>query len=74
MNRRAAVAGWGHALPGTRVPNAHFEATLDTSDAWITERTGIQERRIASPEETTATSSPLSFHTGPPLSPLLVGA
>ncbi|MFM7272152.1 MAG: beta-ketoacyl-ACP synthase III [Actinomycetes bacterium] len=55
MNRRAAVAGWGHALPGTRVPNAHFEATLDTSDAWITERTGIQERRIASPEETTAT-------------------
>lgn len=49
----ARVAGWGHAVPSRRVPNADFEATLDTSDEWITSRTGIRERRIAADDETT---------------------
>jgi len=42
----AAVTGWGVALPETAVTNADLEARLDTSDTWITERTGIRERRI----------------------------
>ncbi|MGO8876803.1 MAG: beta-ketoacyl-ACP synthase III [Acidimicrobiales bacterium] len=41
----AAITGWGIALPDKIVTNADFEARLDTSDAWITERTGIRERR-----------------------------
>lgn len=41
-----AVTGWGSALPPTVVTNADLEARLDTSDAWITERTGIRERRV----------------------------
>ncbi len=49
-----AVAGWGTALPPTRVSNAALEARLDTSDEWIRERTGIAERRLASPGCTTA--------------------
>jgi 3-oxoacyl-[acyl-carrier-protein] synthase-3 len=40
------VAGWGIALPDKTVTNADLEARLDTSDAWISERTGIRERRI----------------------------
>jgi 3-oxoacyl-[acyl-carrier-protein] synthase-3 len=37
------------------VPNDHFESYLDTSDEWIRDRTGIQRRWFAGPEETTAT-------------------
>jgi 3-oxoacyl-[acyl-carrier-protein] synthase-3 len=44
--RSAAITGWGVALPDKTVTNADLEATLDTSDAWITERTGIRERRV----------------------------
>ncbi len=40
------IAGWGSALPHRIVTNAELEKTLDTSDAWIVERTGIRERRI----------------------------
>jgi 3-oxoacyl-[acyl-carrier-protein] synthase-3 len=43
--RGATITGWGTALPPTVVTNADYEARLDTSDAWITERTGIKERR-----------------------------
>ena len=43
--RGARITGWGTSLPPTVVTNADFEARLDTSDAWITERTGIKERR-----------------------------
>ena len=52
---RAAVAGWGTAVPSGVLTNADLEARLDTSDVWIVERTGIRERRIAGPDETTAT-------------------
>jgi 3-oxoacyl-[acyl-carrier-protein] synthase-3 len=44
--RGAAITGWGIALPETVVTNAELEARLDTSDDWITERTGIKERRV----------------------------
>jgi 3-oxoacyl-[acyl-carrier-protein] synthase-3 len=50
-----AVAGWGYSLPEGRVSNADLEARVDTSDQWILERTGIRERRVAGPNESTAT-------------------
>jgi 3-oxoacyl-[acyl-carrier-protein] synthase III len=50
----AAITGLGTAVPARVVPNAEFEKYLDTSDQWIVERTGIRERRIASPEESLA--------------------
>ncbi len=43
--RGATITGWGTALPDNVVTNADFEARLDTTDQWITERTGIKERR-----------------------------
>jgi 3-oxoacyl-[acyl-carrier-protein] synthase III len=51
---RAAIAGWGTALPDQRLTNAELEQRVDTTDQWIVERTGIRERRIAGPGETTA--------------------
>jgi 3-oxoacyl-[acyl-carrier-protein] synthase III len=51
----AAVTGLGCALPEQRLTNAQLEARIDTTDRWIVERTGIRERRIAGPDETTAT-------------------
>jgi len=51
---RAAISGWGTAVPDQRLTNADLEQLVDTSDQWIIERTGISERRIASPGETTA--------------------
>ncbi len=50
-----AVAGLGTAVPRERLTNADLEAVLDTSDDWIVERTGIRERRVAAPDEDTAT-------------------
>ncbi|MGR3483751.1 MAG: beta-ketoacyl-ACP synthase III [Paracoccaceae bacterium] len=44
---RSRVIGVGHYLPERVVPNAHFEATLDTSDTWIRERSGIERRHFA---------------------------
>ncbi|MHB1500671.1 MAG: beta-ketoacyl-ACP synthase III [Candidatus Dormibacteria bacterium] len=46
------VLGLGTALPSTRVSNADLERFMETSDEWIASRTGIQERRVAGPEET----------------------
>jgi len=47
------VAGVGSALPRRRVTNEELAATVDTSDEWIVERTGIRNRYIASDDETT---------------------
>ncbi|MEO7836699.1 MAG: beta-ketoacyl-ACP synthase III [Acidimicrobiales bacterium] len=49
------VAGLGTALPEQRLTNADLEAVLDTNNDWIVERTGIHERRVAAPDEDTAT-------------------
>jgi 3-oxoacyl-[acyl-carrier-protein] synthase-3 len=51
---RAAIAGTGAYLPERRLTNADLEKLVDTSDQWIVERTGIRERRIAAPHETTS--------------------
>src|SRR5581483_10467971 len=49
------IAGIGKALPERVLTNADLEKIVDTSDEWITERTGIKERRIAADHETAAT-------------------
>ena len=51
--RRSLIAGVGSALPRRRVTNAELEASVDTSDEWIVERTGIRNRYIAGDGETT---------------------
>lgn len=49
------VLGTGSALPRRIVTNAELAEQVDTSDEWITARTGIRQRHIASDDETTAT-------------------
>lgn len=44
--RRTKITAVSHYLPERRVTNKDFEKTLDTSDQWIFERTGIRERRF----------------------------
>jgi 3-oxoacyl-[acyl-carrier-protein] synthase III len=51
---RAVIKGTGSALPKNRVSNAELAQRVDTSDEWITERTGIKFRHIAAADETTA--------------------
>jgi 3-oxoacyl-[acyl-carrier-protein] synthase-3 len=53
--RRAVLIGTGSALPARRVSNAELAETVDTSDDWIVERTGIRFRHLAGPDETTGT-------------------
>src|SRR5260370_18050745 len=59
MTLRSRVAGCGGYLPERVVTNEELAALLDTSDAWIRQRTGIGERRIAAKGELT---SDLAFH------------
>jgi 3-oxoacyl-[acyl-carrier-protein] synthase-3 len=59
MTLRSRVAGCGGYLPERVVTNDELAARLDTSDAWIRQRTGIGERRIAAKGELT---SDLAFH------------
>src|SRR5687767_287008 len=42
----ARITGWGAAMPDKVVTNVDLEGSLDTSDEWIRERTGIRERRV----------------------------
>lgn len=55
MTRRATIVGTGSALPPRRVTNAELAETVDTTNEWIIERTGIEARHIAGDGETTAT-------------------
>jgi 3-oxoacyl-[acyl-carrier-protein] synthase III len=50
---RSVLAGAGGYLPGHLVTNDDLAATLDTSDAWIRERTGIRQRYRVGPADTT---------------------
>ena len=54
MTRRSVIAGVGSALPKRCVSNAELAQTVDTTDEWIVERTGIRSRYIADDSETTA--------------------
>jgi 3-oxoacyl-[acyl-carrier-protein] synthase III len=51
---RACVHGWGTAVPEKILTNADLEERVETTDAWIVERTGIRERHIAATSDTTA--------------------
>ena len=53
--RRSVLLGTGSALPARVVTNAELAQTVDTSDEWIVERTGIRTRYIAGEGETTTT-------------------
>ena len=53
------IAGTGHHVPERVLTNADLEKMVDTTDEWIRTRTGIERRRIAADDETTAT---LSLH------------
>ena len=55
MIRRSVLLGTGSALPAKSVSNAELAERVDTSDAWIRERTGIANRYIAGEGETTST-------------------
>jgi 3-oxoacyl-[acyl-carrier-protein] synthase-3 len=50
-----AFAGFAATVPDGVLTNAHLAARVATDDAWIVERTGIRERRVASASESTAT-------------------
>ncbi len=54
MERYAHITGWGMAVPERVLTNDDIARMVDTSDEWIRARTGIRERRIAGPKETTA--------------------
>ena len=54
MNFRSRIIGTGSYLPERILTNDQIAETLDTSDKWITERTGIRQRHIAADNETTA--------------------
>ena len=54
MSRYAHITGWGMAVPDHVLTNAELEKMVETSDEWITSRTGIKERRIAGDGDTTA--------------------
>ena len=53
-NRTTHIVGWGHEVPKAVLTNADLEQIVETSDEWISTRTGIRERHIAGDGETTA--------------------
>ena len=52
---RSVVAGTGSCLPERAVTNAMLAERVETSDEWIVQRTGIRQRHLAAPHETTVT-------------------
>ena len=52
MKKFARIIGTGSYLPPRIITNSELEKTLDTSDEWITSRTGIKERRIVEEQNT----------------------
>src|SRR6266550_8169604 len=53
-NVNAGILGTGHSYPEGVLTNADLEKIVDTSDEWITSRTGIKQRRKAAPGEYTS--------------------
>ena len=53
-NVNAGILGTGHSYPEGILTNADLEKIVDTSDEWITSRTGIKQRRKAGPDEYTS--------------------
>ncbi|MBN1814088.1 MAG: ketoacyl-ACP synthase III [Anaerolineae bacterium] len=57
MKRYGRITGWGKSVPARILTNFDLEQIVDTTNEWIITRTGIRERHIAGPGETTATMS-----------------
>ncbi|HEY3218618.1 MAG TPA: beta-ketoacyl-ACP synthase III [Candidatus Limnocylindria bacterium] len=57
MAKNAVITGWGFYAPSRVMTNQDLEKIVDTSDEWITSRTGIKERRFASDGENTSSMS-----------------
>jgi 3-oxoacyl-[acyl-carrier-protein] synthase III len=55
LNSYAAITGWGSHSPKRVLSNLDLERMVETNDAWIMSRTGIKERRLADPDETSMT-------------------
>jgi 3-oxoacyl-[acyl-carrier-protein] synthase-3 len=55
MTRYAHIIGWGMSVPSRVLTNEDLSTMVDTTDEWIRTRTGIRQRYIAGPHETTAT-------------------
>jgi 3-oxoacyl-[acyl-carrier-protein] synthase-3 len=51
---KSAISGWGSYSPEKILNNRDLETLVATDDAWIRSRTGIRERRVAGPSETTS--------------------
>jgi 3-oxoacyl-[acyl-carrier-protein] synthase-3 len=60
MRRYAAITGWGCHVPEKVLTNGELETLVKTSDEWIRSRTGIAERRLAGPDETTSSMCTLA--------------
>ncbi|NIM92554.1 MAG: beta-ketoacyl-ACP synthase III [Anaerolineales bacterium] len=72
MKRYAHITSCGMAVPERVFTNQDLEKMVDTTDEWIISRTGIHERHIASPQETTAslaTAAALNALDPTPLDP-----
>jgi 3-oxoacyl-[acyl-carrier-protein] synthase-3 len=54
MPQYAALTGWGHYAPEKVLTNTELELLVGTTDDWIRTRTGICQRRLAAPGETTS--------------------
>jgi 3-oxoacyl-[acyl-carrier-protein] synthase III len=55
MAKRAVVRSMGHSVPDKILTNRELETLVQTSDEWIRQRTGIVERRVCAPDESTST-------------------
>jgi len=60
MTQYAKVIGTGGYLPAEIRSNEHISETVDTTDSWIFERTGIRNRRIAAEHETTSSMAEIA--------------
>ncbi|HEV8189877.1 MAG TPA: beta-ketoacyl-ACP synthase III [Ktedonobacterales bacterium] len=55
MSQSSAITGWGMYVPEKVLTNEDLEHIVDTSDEWITSRTGIKQRHVAAPDESAST-------------------
>jgi 3-oxoacyl-[acyl-carrier-protein] synthase-3 len=51
MSRYSAITGWGKCVPERVLTNADLERLVETSDEWITSRSGIKQRHIVRPDQ-----------------------
>jgi 3-oxoacyl-[acyl-carrier-protein] synthase III len=62
MKVRAEITGWGKYVPSKVITNDDLAKMVDTSDEWITTRTGIKERHIRSEDDTTTSMACAASH------------